>query len=65
MKKTFLNFVFMFSLILSSIFIFCGCNSTIKEETKYMEEVSADLERGLYNRKLKMFRDSIERIGTK
>ena len=35
MKKTFLSFVFMFSLILSSIFIFCGCDSTIKEETKY------------------------------
>ena len=35
MKKTFLNFVFMFSLILLNIFIFCGCDSTIKEETKY------------------------------
>ena len=35
MKKTFLNFVFMFSLLLSNIFIFCGCDSTIKEETKY------------------------------
>ena len=35
MKKTFLSFVFMFSLILSTIFIFCGCDSTIKEETQY------------------------------
>ena len=37
----------------------------IKEETKYMNEVSGDMELGLYNRKLKMFRDSVERIGTK
>ncbi|MBO7477119.1 MAG: hypothetical protein J6U04_04205 [Salinivirgaceae bacterium] len=37
----------------------------IKEETKYMYEVFGDMELGLYNRKLKMFRDSVERIGTK
>ena len=38
MKKTFLNFVFMFSLILSSIFIFCGCNSTTKYKITFIAD---------------------------
>ena len=38
MKKTFLNFVFIFSLILSSIFIFCGCDSTTKYKITFIAD---------------------------